>query len=204
MTDTARNTGMTHFFDSDADWVWQADDDTISPLNVVRRLLALRAPYASGVYFSRADIKKGEIPVPLAYTRTPNSLYLPGDRYYPGEIKTMDATGMGCSLIHRSVFEAVMEHYTLIASPVGPIRPVTDEQVSLWEPLGWRVYDPAKADGPVNYPFYLWEAGRTEDMFFAELVNPLGIYPVVDYGIRCGHIGEYIIDEHDFFDLANR
>ncbi len=204
LTDSARNTIAHEFLAGSSDWLFMADDDTIPPPGTLVRLLELNVPIASGVYFGRVDVKSGEPVVPLFYRHEYEGErageYYPITNYYRGEIITCDAAGLGCSLIHRSVFHAIMDRYVLMKRPTGPILPVAPEQVERYLSLGLTLFDPLKADREYYYPFFCFDNGRTEDFFFFELARPLGYHVTVDTKVECTHVTEYGIDGMYFWD----
>lgn len=204
LTDSARNTIAATFLQGGSDWLFMFDDDTIPPPGTMVRLLELNVPLASGVYFGRVDVKSNEPVVPLFYRHEHEGErageYYPITDYYRGEIITCDASGLGCSLIHRSVFNAIMDHYVLMKRPTGPILPVAPEQVEHYLSLGLTLFDPLEADRECHYPFFVFDNGRTEDFFFYELARPLGYHVTVDTKVECQHLTEYAVDGVDFWD----
>lgn len=203
LTDTSRNKIVSEHLKGDADYLIQFDDDTVPPPGTIARLVEMQVPIASGVYFGRVDVKKGERPMPLIYRhgegQTDRGQYYSVTDYVKGEILTVDGIGMGCSCIHRSVFESIQDHYVLMRRHTGPIMPVWPDDVAAYEGVGMSVYDPLSAVAEINYPFFAFDNGRTEDLFFCELAARLGIRPVVDTRIECKHLGEYAIDGEDFW-----
>jgi hypothetical protein len=203
MTDIARNHIAAEFLKGESEWLFQFDDDTVPPPGTMSRLLSLQTPISSGVYFSRADVKKGENPIPLVYRLgNPEAKlgeYVPIIDYYYGEIFQADATGMGCSLIHRSVFEAIQDHYVLLQRPTGPLLPVAPEDVERHAAIGLKPMSITSLSHDCEYPFFLFDNARTEDFFFYELVRPLGYRVLVDTKVECQHISSYAVDGDDFW-----
>lgn len=203
MTDIARNHIVAEFLGGDSEWLFQFDDDTVPPPGTIARLLSLNVHIASGVYFSRSDIKKGENPIPLVYRLGDPSAklgeYVPIMDYYYGEVIQADATGMGCSLIHRSVFEAIQDHYVLLKRPTGPLLPVAPEDVERYATIGMKPIEISKLPHDYEYPFFLFDNARTEDFFFYELARPLGYRATVDTKVECQHLSSYAVDGDDFW-----
>lgn len=208
LTDSARNTIAATFLQGGSDWLFMFDDDTIPPPGTMVRLLELNVPLASGVYFGRVDVKAGEPVVPLFYRREHQGVaageYFPISDYYRGEIVTADAAGLGCSLIHRDVFTAIMDHYVLMKRPTGPILPVDPSRVDAHLSLGLTLFDPLTAEREYHYPFFAFDNGRTEDFFFFELAHPLGYRVVVDTRVECQHLTDYVIDGVDYWGQQAR
>lgn len=87
----------THFF--------LLDDDVIAPNDVIVNLLALNLPITCGLYMTKkakegrglsAWMKRGDGYVAIAPQQN-------------GRYAQVDVTGLGCVLIHRSIFERVAE-----------------------------------------------------------------------------------------------
>ena len=108
---------------------------------------------------------------------------------------------MGCTLIHRSVFEKIQVGHTVFARPDGTLYPVHNPLVMNFnEPLlqnrppifmnGGYLHmkvEPIIEEDNRPWPFYALEYGRTEDHWFCELADHVGIKPWLDTSILCGH-----------------
>ncbi len=206
MTDTNRNKIAKAFRAGGSEWLYFIDDDTVHPWGALYRMLDLAISgghrVVSGVYFGRVDVKAGQLPVPLLYQRRPDGTYDPVT-YYKGEILTLDATGLGCSLIHRSVFDDFMRCHVVMRRHTGPFYPVPHEAVAAHEAIGSTVVDVLSIEGDPTYPFFVMDNGRTEDMFFFEGTARFGVRPVVDTRIECRHLDEYAIDGEDYWSMVN-
>ena len=199
LTDTARNQNVHEFLIAGSDAIMQVDDDTVVHSSAIYRLAEMNVPIASGVYFGRVDIKAGKEPVPLLYRRE-EGFYVPIKDYYKGEIIDCDGIGMGCSLIRREVFTAIMEAFVLMERPTGPLLPVHPDHVPRYEAIGCKRYEALMEVKQRDYPFYVFDNGRTEDFFFLELAAQVGYRPIVDTRLESGHVTEYVIDGDDFWD----
>lgn len=194
-TDGSRCLIAKEFLASGCEWLVQFDDDTVPPRRAIQHLLRLGAPFVTGVYYTRVDVKAGEQPIPVIYNRVEDGTYAPILDFFPGEIMEVDGCGLGCSAIHRSLFERVRDHYVAMDSPTRVQRYVAPEQVGRYEALGWR---PRRPDDERPLPFFVMEGGRTEDFYWCELLAPLGVRPLADTGIECGHLRNYRVDGADF------
>ena len=104
-TDTNRNKiANIDFLTGGADWLWFIDDDTPPPHNALSQLLEKRCSFIAGAYFDLgADSHH-----PIAYIREGKyGWYMPVQGYADGALMQVDSVGMGCTLIHKSVFEKI-------------------------------------------------------------------------------------------------
>jgi len=183
-----------------ADWLMQIDDDTVPPEMAVTDLLNLQKDFAAGVYFNANPPYN-----PIAYVRDQSGVGYQAVYDYPaGMLTQVDSVGMGCTLIHRSVFERIQDGHTLFQRPNGTLVPVLSSKVHRISPMfgrgmskensfvadEWyceRLSKPS-ADDNRPWPFYAMEYGRTEDHWFCELAAAVGVRPWLDTTILCNHI----------------
>lgn len=184
-----------------SEWIFWNDDDTIFPDGAIGRLLRLDKPFVAGLYFNTNKPYN-----PIAYMQTDNGGYVPLMDYAPGAVMEVDSVGMGCTLIHRSVYEKIMEEFEVFTRPDMSLLPIHKSLISTTAqgPSLRGLYGSAKTKvidgvlvqqlGKVNpegqrrlFPFYCMEYGRTEDMYFTELCAQVGIKPWVDTSIVCDH-----------------
>lgn len=108
--DQARNFLVDRFLASNREWFLSVDTDVILPECVVTRLLSRGQPLIGGLIYVNANP-----PFPQIYDRIADfgfggfGVYLvrKDKDFEPGELLKTDATGAGCLLIHRDVFEAI-------------------------------------------------------------------------------------------------
>lgn len=199
LTDSNRSAASGTFLDSDCDWIFWIDDDTVPPSGAITQLLSLRREFVGGVYYNAKPPYN-----PIAYLRGDNGLY---DAVYDfpfGAVMQVDSIGMGCTLIHRSVYERIMDAYRLFHRPNGTLLPVLKEHIysggdnrlpaeisrgSTVVYNGYMVQRLSPIEPPDNraWPFYALEYGRTEDHWFCELAAAIGIKPWLDTSINCEH-----------------
>lgn len=194
--DHNRNLIAHEFLKSDAEWLFWIDSDTMVPVGAFNRLLAHGRKLVSGLYYG-----KNEPHNPIAY-HVYNGAFAPIDkmqRWEVGEIINVDATGMGCMLTHRSVFEDIQKVYGVYQLPGGGIKVIhkddihglseepheTDNQVIDGQ-LRLRLRAPT-LEG-LKFPFFMVEHIRTEDMFFFDLAARVGHKPVLDTSVECAHL----------------
>lgn len=183
------------FMNSPAEWVFWIDDDTVPPKGAVKRLLDLRREIVAGLYFLG-----GEPHNPLAYLRKEDGFYSPLYNYTPGILTEVDGVGMGCTLIHKSVYEKIMDAHEVFQRPNATLFPIPKKDVDQMREVGFAV-DAPKVIGdclvmPLSrpgeddnraWPFYSMEYCRTEDLHFGELCQNAGIKIFVDTTVTCEH-----------------
>lgn len=136
--DVSRSGLTDAFLKGTWDWCLYLDGDMTFPPDLLRRLMAHNKPFTGGLYFRR-----GLDPIyPLAfeYTDPPTLPFVPIFDYPSGGLLRVNATGSGCWLIHRDVFDAVkaemrsavkarlgldLEHIPLIMD--GPMPEIRDD-----------------------------------------------------------------------------
>lgn len=106
--DQARNFLVDDFLASSREWFLSVDTDIILPSYVVSRLLQRGEKLISALIYVNAK------PVfPQIYRKIADfgfggfGTYLVHEDFEPGELVKADATGAGCLLIHRDVFETI-------------------------------------------------------------------------------------------------
>jgi hypothetical protein len=197
LTDVNRNSIVNEgFLNGDAEWIFWIDDDTVPPIDAIIRLVKAGREFIAGLYFLPQEPYN-----PIAYKRTPENLYNPIYNYPKGGVFEVDSVGMGCTLIHRSVYQRIKNEHKVFMRYNGSIFPVHKSQVKLPE-----AYRHDKRRKPVvkygeyrervvlqdpeddrNFPYYLLEHGRTEDHHFCELADNVGVKPWIDATITCEH-----------------
>ena len=85
------------------EWLFFMDYDVAPPPNALRKLLNLKTPISAGVYHSK------EVPsYPLLLVKGWPQAF---DDYEVGDLVKVDGCGMGCTLIHMSVFDQIEPPY---------------------------------------------------------------------------------------------
>lgn len=218
LTDVNRNVNVWGFMQGDAQgnkapWVMWLDDDTVMPDGTISRLLDTGKNFIAGMYhLARAPFN------PIAYVRHPEDKW--GYRalygYSPGSLFQIDSVGMGCTLIHRSVYEKIMAEHTVFTRPNGTLCPVhyskihdsdlvfdfEDEERVVNGRLVQKL-DQVVPDDNRAWPFYQMEYVRTEDHYFCELAAAVGIKPWIDTSIHCEHIKSHHVTYEDYRSSVN-
>ena len=222
LTDNHRNDITKQVEDSEADYLYWWDDDTTHPSGTLKKLLALEVPFAAGLYYLKTAPY-----VPVAYFKNPNGTYRSMLQFRLGEIVTVDFCGMGCALVHRSVYDKIREAYSLYKTDRGSyvlVENENDVSVKDHQSLSMRLTDSDDAIGtngavvggqyhiqrvnPVtqeearsmklHFPWYGMEVTRTEDVWFCNLAEHVGVKPVIDTSINCGHWGNSPTEREHF------
>lgn len=196
LTDANRQAVVSGFLAGKAEWLFWLDDDTVPPNGVITHLVNLRREFCAGLYFLPKPPHN-----PIAYMREPSGKYAALWNYPRGALVQVDSVGMGCTLIHRSVYEKIRAEHVVYQRPDGSIFPMHKSKVhnrkkraagdsyvkdgSLHMPV--IELDPEAEEGGA-FPFYALEYGRTEDHHFCELAASVGFRPWVDTNIMCEHL----------------
>lgn len=211
LTDSNRVKVARGFLAGDADYLWFLDDDTVPPKAALSSLLGLGKDFVGGVYYL------GKPPHnPIAYRRQADGLYAPLYHYAHGALVQVDSIGMGCTLIHRSVFERIMAGHVVYERPTGSLVPVPKQAVGAADvALIGEAPDTFVANGYLHlklrpwesddtrpWPFFALEYGRTEDHHFCELAANVGIRPWLDTTIVCQHIKPRAIGREHYLAAA--
>jgi len=200
-----------------ADWIFWIDDDTVIPEKALTSLLEREKDFIAGLYFNANPPKN-----PIAYVRNKEGIGYHALYDYPtGSLIQVDSVGMGCTLIHRSVFEKIMAAHRIYTRPNGSciaihkdkIKELTfgpklssllngEEEALIDGYYVVRAKDP-DPDDTRAWPFYAMEYGRTEDHHFCEMAAAVGVRPWVDTTITCGHIKPQSVGYQDYKEYLN-
>jgi hypothetical protein len=103
---TTNRTGLVlEALKSDAEFFFFLDDDVICPNDIIITLRNYNRPIVCGLYMAKK--KKGDRGLG-AWIRQEKGYAMIGQDQ-PGRLVQVDATGLGCALIHRSVLEKVSQ-----------------------------------------------------------------------------------------------
>lgn len=217
-TDEQRNMDTEDFMNGRADWLYWIDDDTIHPPGTISRLMNIGKPFVSGLYLHKV------FPFPpIAYMKTDIGEYEPVKEFDKGEIVEVDSVGMGCALIHRSVYEKVRAYHDvylrgnheLFALPKTSVRNLNNLNGKIKRAAGYIVdgiycmpVAKVEDDSPVwekrQWPYYAMNYGRTEDHYFCELAAEAGIKPYLDTNVFCKHTEHYDVGEAQWRDIKKK
>jgi hypothetical protein len=204
MTDENRNAIAKGFMDSDADFLFVMDDDTVPPGGALARLLSLRREFVSGLYFLPKSPWH-----PIAYFKEKNGMYANYTGYPKGMLVEVDAVGLGCALIHRDVFTKIEETHSVFVRENGSMVTVpnrlirNNKQTDVKEAyvkdglLHVPLRKPDKDDDR-NFPFFALEHSRTEDLIFCEMAKEAGVPIWLDTTVVCEHVKMQGTTEEDY------
>lgn len=207
-TDHNRNKIVAKFLETDAEWLFWVDADTIVPRGAVNRLLAMGKTLASGLYYGKNDPHP-----PIAYVKANNAFVpLSNTRNWErGEIIAVDASGMGCMLTHRSVFEDIKNQHTVLQRNGGGLLLVHNNDIEgafeQLHPHDGKVYKGqyrqrvAKPTIVSDFPFFALEFGRTEDMWFFDHAARCGHKVWLDTSVECGHLRPLAFTGKDYREI---
>jgi hypothetical protein len=173
--DIARENMVRDQLAKGADWLLFVDSDTYVPKDAVMRLFRtadMGYKMVSGMYFAK---KPGFPKLPCAWIKNPkDSQYWTIDpKQNPGLIE-VDAVGMGCCLIHKSIFQRLKPPWFL------------------WS---HDRYHPDKHE--------LMQPPFSEDFYFCRRVREeLKETIVLDMDLRCTHEAVCEIDENGNIDVS--
>jgi hypothetical protein len=183
-----------------SDWLFQIDDDTLIPEGALLHLLKSGKEFIAGLYFNPNPPKN-----PIAYFKNKDDIGYSVLYDYPQDsLLQVDSVGMGCTLIHRSVFEKIRDGHEVWVRPNGSLqviqkknvkkgidkKKVIKETFTVYGNTAEYVMPLTRPTEDDNrwWPFYSMEYMRTEDHHFCELAANVGIKPWVDTRIVCEHI----------------
>lgn len=211
LTDENRNQAVDNFYQrGEADWIMWLDDDTVPPRHFIKHLLELGKPFVGGVYFL------GGAPYnPVAYKRKKGGFYSPFYNYPPGALVQVDSIGMGCTLIHRSVYDDILKVFEVWQRPNGSLM-AFPKAGHVLDPTAWTPDYTTIINGVLHvpltkpfeddnrkFPFYALENGRTEDHHFCEMAEAAGHKPWLDTNIICDHLKLKAVSRSDYLRHLN-
>lgn len=105
--DAARNTLVQKMKDTNSNWLFFLDSDVICPPTTIERLLSHRLPIVSGLYYTRHS------PInPAMWSDAGDKAHFVSiTQFQVGSLVEAHVVGMGCCLIHRSVFDKLENPY---------------------------------------------------------------------------------------------
>jgi len=113
----------------------------------------------------------------------------------------VDSVGMGCALIHKSVYQKIKDEHKVFVRTTGSLAAIHKSQIKnpvftshkkREKPFVKAGYlseqvIPQAPDDDRTFPFYQLEYGRTEDHYLCELAENVGIKPWLDTTVVCEH-----------------
>lgn len=103
--DMARGEIVRSALDAKCEWIFFLDTDVTCPPDIIPRLMAHNLPIVTGVYYTRAP------PIEPAIWHEVHPTGKRAVQFQPGQMVEADFIGMGCCLIHTSVFKNISKPY---------------------------------------------------------------------------------------------
>ena len=145
-------------------WLFQLDADIVLPKNTLTKLMGHQLPIVAGLYHQRFPTWNGAISdyQPCMFKEVVGDDGKIGMKalteYQPGDLVEADYVGAGCLLIHRSVFERML-------------------QAGIKRFFEWTMHADSEPQG----------SGRSEDFEFCSRARQVGFRAFVDTSIVCSH-----------------
>ncbi len=184
---TARNLVVRQFLETSATWLFLIDSDMTFAPNVVDQLLDAadvdERPVIGGLCFALSS-GEGQLIVPTIYNFNGEGRMVRQYGYPENTLFPVAGTGAACLLVHRRVFEGILE------------KTVTEQlAAATGMPVGQRMFGPPwpwfaeTATGPE------WGDTAGEDLTFCVRAGACGFPIFVDTRVKIGHVKPFIVDE---------
>jgi hypothetical protein len=162
--------------DMDGDWILFIDSDMVWQPNAIKEIIQTREEYDFDMVGALCH-QRSEPYQPTLYRRAANREhgYTFLEQWAEGAAVEVDATGMAFMLIHKRVFDRILD-----ANTGEPMPPLERRK---------RMPPP---------PFFRWEGGYGEDFDFCQQAKATGSRIYVDTTIEVGHVGQHIITRDTF------
>ena len=168
--DIARENMVRDSLAKGAEWLLFIDSDTYLPKDGVMRMLQTGFPFISGLYFA----KKPGMKLPCAWVKNKDGRYWTINPKENKGLIEVDAVGMGCALIHRSIFDRLKPPWFFWSH-------------DRYSPETHELYQP-----PFSEDFY----------FCARVRNELKENIILDMDLRCKHEAVCDIDEEGNLEVS--
>jgi hypothetical protein len=162
--------------DMDGDWLLFIDSDMAFQPSAISDIIATREKYdfdmLGGLCFQRSAPYQ-----PTLYRRAADDAhgYTFLEKWPEGAAMEVDATGMAFVIIHKRVFDRILQ------ASIGQGMPSLEERRKMAPP-----------------PFFRWEGEYGEDFTFCQSAKATGSKIHVDTTIEIGHVGQQVINRETF------
>jgi len=162
--------------DMDGDWLLFIDSDMVFQPGTIADIIQTREKYDFDILGGLCH-QRMEPYQPTVYRRAANHEhgYTFLETWPEGAAIEVDATGMAFCLIHKRVFDRILE------KNIGQPMPPREERLRMAPP-----------------PFFRWEGEYGEDFDFCQQAQESGSRIYVDTTIEIGHVGQHIISRDTF------
>jgi len=162
--------------DFDGDWILFIDSDMVFQPHMVKEIIQTREKFdfdmLGGLCHQRMEPYQ-----PTVYRRAANDAhgYTYLEQWEEGAAVEVDATGMAFVIIHKRVFDRILQ------KNIGTDLPPLEERKRMAPP-----------------PFFKWEGEYGEDFTFCQEAKASGSRIYVDTTIEIGHVGQHLITRDTF------
>ncbi len=184
---TARNLVVRQFLETSATWLFLIDSDMTFAPNVVDQLLdaadANERPIVGGLCFALSS-GEGQLIVPTIYNFNGEGRMVRQYGYPENTLFPVAGTGAACLLVHRRVFEGILE------------KTVTEQLAqATGMPVGQRMFGPPWPWFAETATGQEWGDTAGEDLTFCVRAGACGFPIFVDTRVKIGHVKPFIVDE---------
>jgi hypothetical protein len=161
--------------DMDGDWLLFIDSDMVFQPKAIMEIIATREKFDFDMLGGLCHQRMAPYQ-PTVYRQTPDGTgYTYLEQWQEGAAVEVDATGMAFCIIHKRVFDRILQ------KSVGQDLPPLEERRRMPPP-----------------PFFRWDGGFGEDFDFCQRAKASGSRIYVDTTIDIGHVGHHIINRETF------
>lgn len=181
-----RNQIVDQFLTTDCDWLWWIDSDMSFRPDTLDRMVEEADPDTRpilGALCFAVMRGHGQEVIPTLYALTDDDPPLPARVTRlpePAGVYQFSATGAGCLLVHRTVFEKVAEY-----KPTPDARPFGERSFPWFEFAPWQTAEGADVMG--------------EDLTFCYRAAAAGFPTHVDTRIVVGHVKPLVYDDRAYY-----
>jgi hypothetical protein len=162
--------------DMDGDWILFIDSDMVFQPNAIKEIIEVREKYDFDMLGALCH-QRMEPYQPTVYRKAADDAhgYTFLEQWEDGAAVEVDATGMAFCLIHKRVFDRILQ------ANIGQGLPPLEERKQMPPP-----------------PFFRWEGEYGEDFDFCQQAKATGSRIYVDTTIEIGHVGQHTITRDTF------
>lgn len=162
----------------EGDWLLFIDDDMVWQPSAVRMLVERQRETDADIIGALCFQRSSPHQPTLYRSNKAGTGYTYEEKWEPGEVLEVDATGLAFCLITTKALTKILRHET--GDP--------------------DIYFPSQAErkGLRPWNFFQWDGAWGEDFAFCRAAKEAGCRILVDTGIEIGHIGDHVIGRREF------